>query len=368
MISPFTDAVRDVTGGNQKIKRRDYLVSGSLPVIDQGKEFIGGYIDANSELAYQGELPCVIFGDHTKAVKFVDFPFALGADGVKVLRPKTEQLLPEFLYHFMRTIRLPDAGYSRHFKFLKKLDVPLPPLDEQRRIIGLLDRAEEIRRCVNVSCAKAREIIPALFTETFGDPATNLMGWPETTVGEALESANYGTSLKANERGEGVPVIRMGNVTTTGQLDTKDLKHIPIGGKEQEKAELLPGDLLFNRTNSKELVGKTGVWDGRFETVAASYFIRLRVRREVCNPIYLWAFFNSAHMKQVLFTTARGAIGQANINARELKSFRISLPPIEQQDRFEREVAAIEAIATKLDGAALKADQSALALSAEVFG
>jgi type I restriction enzyme S subunit len=104
--------------------------------------------------------------------------------------------------------------------------------------------------------AKARAIIPALFFDTFGDPATNPKGWPLVTIGGLLESASYGTSQKANDRGEGVPMLRMGNVTYGGSLDTSDLKHVEIGGGEYEKAVVRTGDLLFNRTNSKELVGK----------------------------------------------------------------------------------------------------------------
>jgi hypothetical protein len=102
-------------------------------------------------------------------------------------------------------------------------------------------------------------------------------------------------------------------------------------------AELLAGDLLFNRTNSKELVGKTGLWDGRFDAVAASYFIRLRVNRERIVPAYLWAFFNTSHMKRVLFQTARGAIGQANINAKELRAFPVAAPPLPLQTAFAQQ-------------------------------
>ena len=102
--------------------------------------------------------------------------------------------------------------------------VPLPPLDEQRRIVGLLDRAAEIRRRAHAARAKARAIIPALFLDTFGDPATNPKGWPVATVGDVLDSASYGTSQKASDAGGGLPVIRMGNVTMNGQLDTTDLK------------------------------------------------------------------------------------------------------------------------------------------------
>jgi type I restriction enzyme S subunit len=92
----------------------------------------------------------------------------------------------------------------------------------------------------------------------------------------------------------------MGNVTYDGSLDTTDLKHIEIEDDEREKAAVHHGDILFNRTNSKELVGKTGLWDGRFEAVAASYFIRLRVDRRICHPAYLWAFMNTGFMKRTL--------------------------------------------------------------------
>ncbi len=186
-------------------------------------------------------------------------------------------------------------------------------------------------------------------------------------VGTLLESTSYGTSQKANDRGDGIPVIRMGNVTVGGMLDTADLKHREIVGEERTKAEIFEGDLLFNRTNSKELVGKTGLWDGRFEAVAASYFIRMRVRRDQCYPTYLWAFFNTEFMKRMLFDTARGAIGQANINAKELRAFRVARPPLPLQTAFAEEVERIEVLARSLNSAAKKAEAMAAALSAEFF-
>ena len=251
---------------------------------------------------------------------------------------------------------------------LKALEVPLPPLDEQRRIVGLLDRAAEIRRRTDAARGRARAVIPALFLDTFGDPATNPKGWPVVSVGEVLDSASYGTSQKASDTGAGLPVIRMGNVTMDGQLDTADLKYIELTEMEREKAELLEGDLLFNRTNSKELVGKTGLWDGRFDAVAASYFIRLRVNRERIVPAYLWAFFNTSHMKRVLFQTARGAIGQANINAKELRVFPVATPPLPLQKTFAEQAQRLESLARALDAACAKAEAMAAGLSAEVFG
>ena len=287
--------------------------------------------------------------------------------------PDSQRVDPSYLFHWSmvydprkqaQVTSLPSLPLS----LIKAALVPLPPLEEQRRIVGRLDRAAEIRRRADAARAKARAIIPALFLDTFGDPATNPKGWPVATVGDVLDSASYGTSQKASDAGGGLPVIRMGNVTMNGQLDTTDLKYMELTEAEREKAELLEGDLLFNRTNSKGLVGKTGLWDGRFDAVAASYFIRLRVNRERIVPAYLWAFFNTSHMKRVLFQTARGAIGQANINAKELRAFPVATPSLPLQTAFAEQASRLESLARHLDAAAAKAEAMAGGLSAEVFG
>jgi type I restriction enzyme S subunit len=296
---------------------------------------------------------------------------------IKAITPKNGSLLPAFLFWMLKGqetqilrigVKKGATVHSLSNGFLESLRFPLPPLDEQRRIVGLLDRAAEIRRRADAARAKARAIIPALFLDTFGDPATNPKGWPVATVGDVLDSASYGTSQKASDAGGGLPVIRMGNVTMNGQLDTTDLKYMELTEAEREKAELLEGDLLFNRTNSKELVGKTGLWDGQFDAVAASYFIRLRVNRERIVPAYLWAFFNTSHMKRVLFQTARGAIGQANINAKELRAFPVATPSLPLQTAFAEQASRLDSLARHLDATAAKAEAMAAGLSAEVFG
>jgi len=119
----------------------------------------------------------VLFGDHTRIFKYVDFPFALGADGVKALQPESG-FDARFLFYYFRFVELPNAGYSRHFKFLKEIQVPKPPLSEQRRIVDLLSRAEGIVRLRREAEKKSAELIPALFLDMFGDPATNPKGWP----------------------------------------------------------------------------------------------------------------------------------------------------------------------------------------------
>jgi len=132
-----------------KVKVRNGLTdSGKIPVVDQGQELIGGYLD-NEELKYKGPLPVIIFGDHTKVVKFIDFPFVVGADGVKILTPNKDLIYPKFFYWLLNSVKLPEKGYARHFKFLKQnlYLIPFrngkPDLERQKEIADYLDGVYE---------------------------------------------------------------------------------------------------------------------------------------------------------------------------------------------------------------------------------
>ena len=236
--------------------------------------------------------------------------------------------------------RMPRAD----MKALLSMRVPLPPLDEQRRIVDILNRAARIETLRRRAAERLREFVPALFIRMFGDPASNPMGWPTERLGDCCVRVQYGTSKKANDRGEGMAVLRMGNVTYDGDLDDTDLKHVGLSDAEIAKYGLQAGDILFNRTNSRELVGKTGLWDGRYPAVAASYFVRLRLDVSRVEPSYVWAAMNSVGVKNRLLAMARGAIGQANINSRELKSIPLPVPPLDLQHRYAGTVRAARSL------------------------
>ena len=270
---------------------------------------------------------------------------------IKAIQVSSDKVSSEYVYWFLRGkepevlsrgVKKGATVHSLQSGFLERLVIPLAPIDEQRRIVDLLSRAENIVRMRREAEARAKEIIPALFLDMFGDPARNERGWEVRSVGDVIRSAEYGTSTKSSADGAGIPVIRMGNVDASGRLSLDDLKYVVLPEQEQRKYALAAGDILFNRTNSKELVGKTGIWRGPENAVAASYFIRVRVDEAVVAPDYLWAFMNSQHMKRVLFGTARGAIGQSNINAQELRALSIPVPPVARQRAFaDRAVQAL---------------------------
>lgn len=276
----------------------------------------------------------------------------IASTGFTVLRARKEVADPRYLFYRTQQREFVDylvsnatgASYPAvSDAIVKRAVLPLPTPSEQRRIVEILDQADALRKRAREADAKAARILPALFLKMFGDPATNPMGWPTTTVGELLASADYGTSTRASDDGRGAPLIRMGNVTVDGSLQLNNLKYVELPESEVEKFALADGDILFNRTNSLDLVGKTGLWRGEMEAVLASYFIRLRVDRKKATPLFLWAYMNTAHMKRVLRATARGAIGQANINTRELRAFPTYLPSPAAQKRFAKQVEGVHA-------------------------
>ena len=140
MVS-LLEAVDDVTRGHKKVPKSAYEEVGSTPIVDQSMDFICGYTDKVPTLVSP---PYIVFGDHTRELKYIDFEFVPGADGVKVMKP-AEGIDPKFLYYYLKAHPVQDLGYSRHFKLLKELSIPLPPLDEQRRIAAILDEAREQR-------------------------------------------------------------------------------------------------------------------------------------------------------------------------------------------------------------------------------
>jgi len=137
-IVTFEQAAVPQSDRGRRVKQRDYLPEGRLPVIDQGQSQVGGYTNEEG-FAFDGELPVVLFGDHTRAVKLVDHRFAVGADGIKIFRP-ADGVRPKYIYYWMKSARLPDRGYGRHYQFLRQLSLPLPEPERQDEIVAEIDK------------------------------------------------------------------------------------------------------------------------------------------------------------------------------------------------------------------------------------
>ena len=149
----------------------------------------------------------------------------------------------------------------------------------------------------------------------FGDTVTNPKGWEVGTIRDLVSEVKYGTSKPAVDNGKYI-YLRMNNITYSGCMDYTDLKYIDVEDKEIEKYVVRKGDVLFNRTNSKELVGKTAVFKEDTPMIIAGYIIRVRPN-ERSNPEYISGFLNSSYGKRTLLDMCKAIVGQENINAQE---------------------------------------------------
>lgn len=297
--------------------------------------------------------------------------FRLGARAnvnqhVCVIRPRPEKLDSGFLVHFLAApnfqaqIDQQQHGGTRQaltFSQISEFSIPNLRLEEQHRIAAILDKADAIRRKRREVVKLADAFLKSAFLEMFGDPVGNPRGWPVHQMDDVLSDVQYGTADPANELGDGLPVLRMNNLTYHGRIDLTNVKWCPIPDREREQYTVRRGDLLFNRTNSPELVGKTAVWN-RDETYAfAGYLIRMRFRSELATPEYVSGWLNSAQGKAYLFSKAKASNNMSNFSAGMFRMIPVTVPPIAEQERFSRLVATVEKMRAVAQQAVDESDQ-----------
>ncbi|MEE1400397.1 MAG: restriction endonuclease subunit S [Bulleidia sp.] len=164
--------------------------------------------------------------------------------------------------------------------------------------------------------------------------------WKECTIGELATDVRYGTSKPSVDGGK-YPYLRMNNLTNNGELDLTDLKYIDVSDDEKEKCVVRKGDILFNRTNSIDLVGKTTLFDLDEEMIIAGYIIRVRLNSQIL-PEILAQYMNSSALKKLLRKMAKGAVNQANIKAQELQSIKVYVPDLDLQNRFSNFIQQVD--------------------------
>lgn len=229
---------------------------------------------------------------------------------------------------------------------LSKVKVYYADLEKQKIIVKILDKVQELIYKRKQQIEELDKLVKSRFIGLFGDPVKNDKNWKVTKIGNIAKDIRYGTSKSSVDGGE-YPYIRMNNITYNGKLDLSDLKYIDIEDDELEKYIVRKGDVLFNRTNSLELIGKTCVFDLDEPMIIAGYIIRIRLIDEVL-PIYLSTFLNSDYGKKLLRSMAKGAVNQVNINAQELKSIKVLIPPIELQNEFAGFVKQVDKLKSEM--------------------
>jgi type I restriction enzyme S subunit len=358
VVKDFKEVVSDNSGGNKKLAKSNFLKEGDIAVVDQGKNLIAGFYNDTS-LAVKTQPPYVVFGDHTRAFKYVDFPFIMGADGTKVLQPKKGNCATKYLYYFFLSINVPNTGYNRHFKYLKNLKIPLPPLDQQKKIAAILDAADGYRQKTKALIEKYDELTQSLFLDMFGDPVSNPKGWEIQCLSNVC-SLQGGFSFKSKDFVEnGVKLVKIGNVHFQNIIwDEVDLlpKEYLV---KHSNFSLNEGDILMALT--RPIIKSLGTV--KAVTVKKSdlpSLLNQRVARFVPNESkikkrYLLGYIYSNYFKNKIDKYSSTSL-QPNVSNKQIEKMEIFVPPIEIQNQFAERVQAIEAQKTKAQASLAQAE------------
>ena len=258
-----------------------------------------------------------------------------------VVIPDRSKIEPDYLYWWSvsydpraqtQVTSLPSLKLST----LKAATIPLPPLEEQRRIVGILNRAAKIERLRQQAACRLREFIPALFIKMFGDPVENPMGWDHALLGDLSEvQGGLQVTKKRSMHPLETPYLRVANVLRD-RLDLNEIKTMRITEKEFERVRLRHGDLLIveGHGNASE-IGRVAMWDGRIGgCVHQNHLIRVRPDRSVILPEFACAYLNSSSGRQHLLRSGKTTSGLNTISTSNVKSCVILVPPIDQQRRY----------------------------------
>ena len=230
------------------------------------------------------------------------------------------------------TQRAAQAGFSK--EDIVDTEFSLPPLEEQHRIVSILDASFEKIDALKKNAEENLKNAKALFQQVLAQELKPKEGWVKKKLGEVCNNISYGTSLPSSENGI-YKYLRMNNITLDGTLDLNNLKYITVPDKELAKCMVEKGDLLFNRTNSHELVGKSCVFENDEKMVIAGYIIRIRLNKEIA-PKFANYYINLQRRLGYLKPLIVGAVHQANISAKSIQTINFVYPTLEEQHRIVR--------------------------------
>lgn len=268
---------------------------------------------------------------------------------VAAIRPG-DRLDQMFLYHLLRgkvsELRKGSQGSAQGVitsPMLAEIAVPDIPLSEQKRIAGILDAADRLRQQDKALIGCYNQLAQSVFLEMFGDPVRNERGWKETTLGKIIEDGpKNGLYKPSSDYGSGTPIVRIDSFHNS-LVDLGKLKRVAISASENDQFQLLEGDLVINRVNSRSHLGKCGLIPALTEpTVFESNMMRIRLDRTKANPnMMLWLLTSKAVKNQIL-NCCKDAVNQSSINQKDVESFRIPLPPLPLQQKFAEVIENIE--------------------------
>ena len=364
----FSEAVKSIATKPYQIKSSEVLSEGFIPVVSQSQRSIDGYCNDEDKVIPTELLPIVIFGDHTKVAKYVAFPFIVGADGTKLLRPIHNDLTCEFLYFFVQFMsqKIRNRGYSRHFQFLKSTFIPIPPLKEQVRITARLKKLKPLIEKYGqeqIAIEKLENSFPSLLRLSLlkeaiqgklvpqleNEPAVEQMGevpenvpfaipekWKWVAIGSVCVYIQRGKSPKYSEIQQ-IPVVAQKCNQWDG-FHIEKAKFIDPETASSYKIErwLQDKDVLWNSTGLGTL-GRVALYKKQLNpygcAVADSHVTVMRCSASIL-PEYLYYYLCSPSVQSVVEEISDGSTKQKELATKTIREFQFPMPPIEEQHRI----------------------------------
>lgn len=320
----------------QKLLTKDFAICGKYPIISQEEELISGFCD-NEDFVFKTHRPLVIFGDHTRVLKYVDFDFVLGADGVKILLP-VSYLQAKFLYYFLGWYQIPNLGYSRHYKLLKEITLPIPPIEEQERIVAELDLISGVIEKQKAQLKELDNLAQSIFYDMFGDPVTNEKGWRTFELNQICDVRD-GTHDSPKYVESGYPLVTSKNIVD-GMVSFENVSYINQYDFDSisKRSKVDDGDIIM------PMIGTIGnpiiVKKDRDFAIKNVALIKFSSDSKVTNK-FIFAILSSKSFSKYLTSKNKGGT-QKFIALGDIRKLMVPVPNISLQIVFAQKIYAIE--------------------------
>lgn len=322
-----------------KISTSDYQEEGKYPIVSQEEGLIAGFWNKEADV-FKTNKPVVIFGDHTRILKYVDFDFVLGADGVKILQP-TDGLSAKFLLYYLQWCNIPSLGYSRHYKLLKEIEVPIPIIEAQSRIVSELDLLQSVIDKQKAQLKELDNLAQSIFYDMFGDPVENEKGWSLKTMEDVclnIIDCPHSTPKKSN-RITDYPCIRTSELKE-GNIYWDSMQYLEEDEYIIRIARLKPiaGDIVFGREGT---IGDAVILPDGYNFSLGQRTMLLRVDDSSISNIFLQrVILSECVKKQIRMVNVSSTVPHVNI--KDFKRFEIPVPPLALQQSFAAKIESIE--------------------------
>jgi type I restriction enzyme S subunit len=276
--------------------------------------------------------------------------------------PNADAIDPEYLYYLLLEKNLSDFASASNPPSIRKtvvedFEIYLPKPQEQRRIVDILKRAEGIVRLRKEQLEKTRALIPALFIDMFGDPATNPKGWDVKPFENIVVSTQLGVVRSAKEMSDEkpIPYLKMDSINNDGSINSNKYKKVDASHEELQKYLLKFGDFLFNTRNSYELVGKAAIFlDEVPGAIYNNNIMRVQFDTKLAVPEYVTHYFQTKEMQNELKLIKKGTTSVFAIYYKNLKDVPLLVPPVAEQKQFSKKFLEIHQAIQELDNALKK--------------